>query len=53
MTRLRKAKIEEAEKILKFYQDIIDSIKGTKFKPRWGEHYPNLEFIETSIEKQE
>jgi RimJ/RimL family protein N-acetyltransferase len=53
MTNLRKAEIEEAEKILKFYQDIINSIEGSKFKPKWGKHYPNLEFIERSIEKQE
>jgi RimJ/RimL family protein N-acetyltransferase len=53
MITLRNAKIEESEKILSFYQNIIDSIKGTEFKPKWSESYPNLEFIETSIEKQE
>jgi RimJ/RimL family protein N-acetyltransferase len=53
MINLRKAKIEESKTILRFYQDVIDSIKGTEFKPKWSEHYPNLEFIETSIEKQE
>jgi ribosomal protein S18 acetylase RimI-like enzyme len=53
MTKLRQAKPEEAERILKFYQDIIDSVKGTQFNPKWGRHYPNLEFIKTSIEKGE
>lgn len=53
MINLRKAKIEESEAILKFYQNMIDSIKGTEFKPKWGEDYPNLEFIESSIKKQE
>ena len=53
MNNLRKAKIEESEKILEFYQNIIDSIEGTQFKPKWSKHYPNLEFIKTSIEKQE
>ena len=53
MINLRNAKTDEAEKILKFYQNTIDSIKGTQFKPIWGKHYPNLEFIESSIEKQE
>ena len=53
MINLRKAKIEESRKILKFYQEIIDSIKGTEFKPKWGDYYPNLEFIETSIGKRE
>lgn len=53
MVHLRKAKIEEAEKILKFYQDIIDSIRQSEFKPKWGKHYPDLEFVKASIEKRE
>ena len=53
MAKLRQATPEEAERILKFYQDIIDSVKGTQFNPKWGRHYPNLEFIKTSIEKGE
>ena len=53
MITLRKAEITEAEKILEFYKNVINSIKGSEFKPKWGEHYPNLVFIETSIVKQE
>ena len=53
MTNLRKAKPSEAEEILRFYHNIINSIKETDFKPKWNEHYPNLEYIKTSIEKKE
>ncbi|WP_407413523.1 GNAT family N-acetyltransferase [Methanobrevibacter sp.] len=53
MNSLRKAKIEESEKILNFYQNIVYSIEGTQFKPKWSKYYPNLEFIKSSIEKQE
>ena len=50
---LRKAKIEESEEILKFYKNVIDSITNTKFKPKWNDKYPNLEYIKTSIKKDE
>lgn len=53
MIRLRKAEAEEAERILEFYQGVIDSIKDSEFRPKWNESYPNLEFIKTSIEKEE
>lgn len=53
MPSLRKAELKEAEKILKFYQNVINSIKDTAFRPKWNENYPNLEFINTKIEKQE
>lgn len=53
MANLRKAESEEAKRILEFYQNVIASIEGTQFKPKWGRHYPDLEFIETSIQKQE
>ena len=53
MINLRKATIEESEEILKFYQNVINSTKGTEFKTRWSERYPNLEYIETGIENQE
>ena len=53
MIDLRKAKADEAGKILKFYHDVIHSIKNSEFKPKWNESYPNLEYIETCIEKQE
>lgn len=53
MMILRKAKPNEAIKILKFYQDVIKSIENTSFKPKWNEKYPNIEYIKTSIEKEE
>lgn len=53
MISLRKAELEEAEKILEFYRKVIDSIKDSEFRPKWNESYPNLEFIKTSIEKDE
>lgn len=46
---LRKAEIEESVKILQFYQNVIDSIEFSEFKPKWSRNYPDLEFIETSI----
>ena len=53
MIKLKKAKIDESEKILEFYRNIIDSIRGSEFKPKWSKHYPNLEFIKESIGKGE
>ena len=53
MINLRKAESEEAKEILIFYQNLIDSIKDSEFKPKWSEYYPNLEYIQTSIERQE
>ena len=53
MTTLIKAGIRETEEILEFYQNVISSTKGTEFKTRWSERYPNLEYIETGIKNQE
>ena len=53
MNILRKANAKEAEKILQFYKTTINSIKESEFKPKWNESYPNLEYIKTSIKKQE
>lgn len=53
MIDLRNAATEESEDILKFYQNVIDSLEGTEFKTRWSERYPNLEYIETGIRKRE
>ena len=50
---LRKAKINESTEILKFYHRIIESIRDSDFKPKWNNEYPNLEFIEKSIKKEE
>lgn len=50
---LRNADINESLKILQFYQNVIDSIKYSEFKPKWCDEYPNLEYIETSIENNE
>ena len=53
MANLRKAKAEEAEKILEFYQKVIDSTRGSEFNPKWNRDYPNLKFIEGCVEKEE
>ena len=53
MINLKKAKPEESQEILEFYQNVINSTKGTEFKTRWSERYPNLEYLETGIENQE
>jgi GNAT superfamily N-acetyltransferase len=53
MIRLKKAKPDDAKKILKFYLEVIASIEGSEFKPKWSNSYPDLEYIQTSIEKQE
>ncbi len=50
---LRKAKINESEKILNFYQNVIFSLKDSEFNPKWNEKYPNLEYICSSIKKEE
>ena len=36
-----------------FYQNTIECIEKTQFKPKWSKFYPNIEFIETCIEKRE
>lgn len=53
MINLRKAEIKDTEKILEFYQKVIESNKDSEFKPKWSRYYPNLEYIETSIENGE
>ena len=53
MFNLRKANLNESEKILKFYKDTIDSLKGSEFKPKWSNKYPNLEYLERCIKKEE
>ena len=53
MTNLRKANQNEARKILEFYRNILKSIEGSEFDPKWNDSYPDLEFIEGSIKKGE
>lgn len=53
MVNLRKAEIQEAQSILKFYQNVIDSCKDIEFNPKWSENYPNLKYIETCIRNEE
>lgn len=53
MTELRKAQISESGEILEFYRNQIISIEDSEFKPKWNDDYPNLEFIENSILKEE
>ena len=52
MTGLKKADISDAEHILEFYQNVINSLKGSEFRPKWNERYPNPEYIKTNIEKE-
>lgn len=51
MIGLKKANISEAEHILEFYRNVINSIRGSEFNPKWNESYPNLEYIKANIEK--
>lgn len=53
MTGLEKAKMNESEKILGFYRDVIDTTGESEFKTRWSERYPNLEYVKTAIENGE
>lgn len=53
MIKLRKAQINESEKILNFYKNLIFSIRNSEFNPKWNENYPDLKFIENSIFKEE
>ena len=53
MFNLKKAEIKDAMKILEFYQNTIESIKNSEFKPKWNKHYPNLGFIKKSIDNDE
>lgn len=50
---LRKADINDAERILEFYKIIIANSKSDKFNPKWNDKYPNLEFIKSTIIKEE
>ncbi len=50
---LRNADAEEAFEILKFYREVIESIRDSDFRPKWNDLYPNLEFIKKCIEKEE
>lgn len=51
--KLRKADINDAERILKFYKIIIANSKSSQFNPKWNDKYPNLEFIKSTITKEE
>ena len=53
MITLKKAKVNEAENILHFYQNVINTLENSEFKPKWNEYYPNLDYIKKSIEKNE
>lgn len=53
MINLRKAQTNESERILQFYQNVIKSIEGTEFRPKWSSLYPDLEYIKNSIENED
>ena len=50
--RIIKAKIHESVQILEFYRNIINT-PDDDFNPKWNENYPDLEYIENSILKEE
>ena len=50
---LHKAELDDAERILEFYKIIIANSKSSQFNPKWNKNYPNLEFIKSSIIKEE
>ena len=52
MIRIIKAKIHESVQILEFYRNIINT-PDDDFNPKWNENYPDLEYIENSILKEE
>ena len=53
MINLRKAQISEAAKVLQFYRNVIKSIEGSEFKPKWSGNYPDLGYIKNCIENGE
>ena len=52
MIQIRRAKIHESMDILDFYRNIINT-PNDDFNPKWNENYPDLEYIENSILKEE
>ena len=52
MIQIRRAKIHESRDILDFYRNIINT-PNDDFNPKWDENYPDLEYIENSILKEE
>ncbi|MBQ7896571.1 MAG: GNAT family N-acetyltransferase [Oscillospiraceae bacterium] len=52
MTDLRLAKIEEYDRVLKFYYDTIDMMQNAAFSSLWKKDvYPSNSYIKQSIEK--
>lgn len=52
MIQIRRAKLNESSEILELYRTIINTTNDD-FNPKWNENYPDLEFIENSILKEE
>lgn len=50
---LVKTKLSDAKRILEFYKILIANSKSSQFNPKWNDDYPNLEFIKSSIIKEE
>ena len=53
MVNLRKAKDEEGRKDIGILSKVINSTRDREFNPKWKRDYPNLEFIEGCVEKEE
>ena len=47
---VRNATIEEFDKVVDFYDNIIDDMQGSKYHPMWQKRiYPTLDFLKESI----
>ena len=53
MINLTKAQPNEAERILQFYRNVIESFEGSEFRPKWSRLYPDLEYIKSCIKNEE
>ena len=51
---IRLADIDEFNKVVAFYDKIIDDMQGMKYHPLWQKRiYPTLDFLKESIENQQ
>lgn len=54
MFQVRTVKIDEYDKILEFYDLLIESMEGEESRPKWKKRiYPTEEFLINSIQRQE
>lgn len=54
MLKIRKAHIDEFEKVIDFYYLLIDTMQDAEYHPYWEKGvYPSEDFIRNSIDRQE